>query len=479
MKIGLRILLGYFLILGLSAWLILNVVVEEIKPGVRATLEDTLIDTAQMLATLVADDVAAGKVADSDLMKRLQNYAQRSIDANISGIRKTSLDYRIYITDIKGIVIFDSDGKDVGQDYSRWNDVNRTLQGKYGARSTRSKSEDEGSSVMHVAAPVLDHGRIIGSLTVAKPISTINPFIWRSQRKILQRSAWLWLGSLLIGLGFSWWLNRTLRKLQTYAASVENGEKTSLPELGNNEIGSLGRALETMRDKLEGKQYVEQLMHTMAHELKSPIASIQGSAELMREDMPAADRQHFLNNILEQNSRQRQLIDKLLALIKLEKQQSLDHVQVVNIPHLLALVTEDVQPGLSAKSLQLQQDIDTTITSISGDELLLRQALGNLLDNAIAFAPAGSTIKMQSSLVNNADGTPSLQISISDHGPGIPDYALDKIFDRFYSLPRPHAAKSTGLGLPFVREVALLHGGSITVSNQGGGGVQAILCLGV
>ncbi|MBI1772489.1 MAG: two-component system sensor histidine kinase CreC, partial [Burkholderiales bacterium] len=87
MKIGLRILLGYFLILGLSAWLILNVVVEEIKPGVRATLEDTLIDTAQMLATLVAEDVAAGKVTDSDLMKRLQNYAQRSIDANISGIR--------------------------------------------------------------------------------------------------------------------------------------------------------------------------------------------------------------------------------------------------------------------------------------------------------------------------------------------------------------------------------------------------------
>lgn len=476
MKIGLRILLGYFLILGLSAWLILNVVVEEIKPGVRATLEDTLIDTAQMLATLVADDVAAGKVADSDLMKRLQNYAQRSIDANISGIRKTSLDYRIYITDIKGIVIFDSDGKDVGQDYSRWNDVNRTLQGKYGARSTRSKSEDEGSSVMHVAAPVLDHGRIIGSLTVAKPISTINPFIWRSQRKILQRSAWLWLGSLLIGLGFSWWLNRTLRKLQTYASSVENGEKTSLPELGNNEIGSLGRALEAMRDKLEGKQYVEQLMHTMAHELKSPIASIQGSAELMREDMPAADRQHFLNNILEQNSRQRQLIDKLLALIKLEKQQSLDHVQAVNIPRLLALVTEDAQPGLSAKSLQLQQDIDTAITSISGDELLLRQALGNLLDNAIAFAPAGSSISLQTRLINSTDGTSSLQISISDQGPGIPDYALDKIFDRFYSLPRPHAAKSTGLGLPFVREVALLHGGSISVENQGGG-VRAMLCF--
>ena len=476
MKIGLRILLSYFLVLGLSSWLILTVVVEEIKPGVRATLEDTLIDTAQMLASLVSEEVASGKLSDSDLMKRLQNYVQRSVDANISGIHKTSLDYRIYITDSKGIVIFDSEGQDVGKDYSRWNDVQRTLQGKYGARSTRSNPADDASSVMHVAAPIMDQGHIIGSLTVAKAISTINPFVQRSQRKILQRSAWLLFGCLLIGIAFSWWLNHALRKLQNYAISVENGDKVSLPALGNNEIGTLGRALEAMRARLEGKQYVEQLMHTLAHELKSPIASIQGSAELMREHMPAADRQRFLNSILEQNQRQKQLIDKLLALIKLEKQQSLEHAQIIDVDHLLRQVIDDAQASLMARSLSLELDTRHAGHKLHGDSLLLRQALGNLLDNAIGFSPVGSHIHISTAILD-IDKTAQLDISICDQGPGIPDYAREKIFERFYSLPRPDAAKSTGLGLPFVREVAMLHGGSISVCSQAHGGTCSSLRL--
>lgn len=74
---------------------------------------------------------------------------------------------------------------------------------------------------------------------------------------------------------------------------METGRKVALPALGKNEIGTLGRALEAMRTRLEGKEYVEQLMHTLAHELKSPIAAIQASAELLREDMAPAERRQF------------------------------------------------------------------------------------------------------------------------------------------------------------------------------------------
>ncbi len=310
-------------------------------------------------------------------------------------------------------------------------------------------------------------------LTVAKPISTITPFIERSQRKILKRSGWLLLASLLIGIGFSWWLSRSLRQLQRYAASVESGEKVVLPNLGNNEIGALGRALESMRIKLEGKQYVEELMHTLAHELKSPIAAIQGAAELLTEDMPSADRRFFLHNIIEQNQRQKQLIDKLLALIKLEKQQALSDAANVDLPALLAQVAADVKLRLDAKTLYLALGIPamTTIT-MQGDALLLRQAIGNLLDNAIDFAPPNDTLRL-SIVIENQYAC----IAITDHGPGIPDYAMERIFERFYSLARPGGAKSTGLGLPFVREVALLHGGAVTVANLADGGVCARLYL--
>jgi two-component system sensor histidine kinase CreC len=478
MNIGLRILFGYFLIVGLVGYLVLTVFVEEVKPGVRATLEDTLVDTAQVLASLVADDMKAGKIDQARLVTHLQDWAGQSVNMNISGVQKRQLNFQVYITDARGIVVFDSANLAKGRDFSRWNDVYLTLRGQYGARSTRQIADDERSSVMHVAAPIKDGKNIIGVLTVAKPVATISPFIERSQNKILRRSGWLLLASLLIGIGFSWWLSRALGSLQRYAASVERGEKASLPLLGRHEIGNLGRALEAMRVKLEGKQYVEQLMHTLTHELKSPIAAIQASAELLQEDvgqdrMPLADRQHFFAAIIEQNQRQKQLIDKLLALVKLEKQQALHAVAPIALPALLAQVLDDCAPRL--KQRQQQLTLECAALNIVGDALLLRQALGNLLDNAIDFAPSGSTITLRCAPLD--DSPPRVTIDIIDHGPGIPAYATDRIFERFYSLPRPASGKSTGLGLPFVREVALLHGGSIEITNRAEGGVCASLRL--
>jgi two-component system sensor histidine kinase CreC len=468
MKIGLRILLGYFLIVGLAAWFLLNVFVAEVKPGVRSTLEDTLVDTAELLAGVVAGDLRNGVPA----LANVENYARHNIEVKIGGVTKRKLDFRIYITDVHGIVIYDSANLALGQDYSRWNDVYLTLQGKYGARSTRSVDGDDRSTVMYVAAPVRDGDRIIGVLTVAKPIASVQAFVDRSQRKILQRGTLLLVLSLLIGLAFAWWLARALRQLMRYVADVEAGRKAVPPALGNNEIGTLAQALHAMRTRLEGKEYAEQLMHTLAHELKSPIAAIQGSAELLSEDMPREEFRHFLDNILSQNARQKQLIDKLLALVRVEQQQGLDAAEPLALDALLRQVVIDAASQLQARALQVQLGLPPAPLQVQGDGLLLRQALGNLLDNAIGFAPSGSTIL----LALAGDGADAV-ISITDSGPGIPPYAAARLFERFYSLPRPGGAKSTGLGLPFVREVAALHGGTVSVANAEEGGCRAALRL--
>lgn len=459
MKISLRILLGYFLILGLTAWFGLRVFVEEVKPGVRATLEDTLVDTAQLLAELVTDDMKNGQLSQSKLIDRLQHFAQRNVDVKANGVRKLALNYRVTITNAQGIVVFDSEQRDLGKDYSQWNDVFLTLRGKYGARSTRADPLDENSTVMHVAAPIFDARKIIGVLTVAKPIATIAPFIERSQNKILRRGAWLLLGSLAIGIGFSFWLSHSLRRLQNYATAVEKGEKIALPNLGQNEIGELGKALEGMRTKLEGKQYVEQLVHTLAHELKSPIAAIQGATELLSEDMPLADRQRFVGNIAEQNQRQKLLIEKLLELIKLEQQQTLQQLVSIDCVALLEQIRVDFSRRLEQKKLRLH--IPNVDAQLRGDVLLLRQALGNLIDNAIDFSDAGTEIRFEVE-----PQASQVCIGVVNIGPAIPDYALPRLFERFFSLPRQNGLRSTGLGLAFVREVAQLHGGSIQLENQ-------------
>jgi two-component system sensor histidine kinase CreC len=110
---------------------------------------------------------------------------------------------------------------------------------------------------------------------------------------------------------------------------------------------------------------------------------------------------------------------------------------------------------------------------VSGEAFLLHQALANLLLNAIDFSPAGGRIQL---LLETAANKHTL--IVRDQGAGIPDYALPRIFERFYSLARPGTQrKSTGLGLPFVREVAALHGGEVELSNLPDGGVEARLSL--
>ena len=177
MRIGLQLLCGLVLIFALAAWFVLEIFVEEIKPGVRSATEDTLVDMAQMLAPLALDDLQEGRMADGRLASAFARLNQSPINALIDGHLKQQAEYRIYVVDRWGKVVYDSDGVDLGKDYSRWNDVYLTLRGEYGARSTRSDPDDPTSSVMHVAAPLREGDDILGSLTVAKPNRTLLPMI--------------------------------------------------------------------------------------------------------------------------------------------------------------------------------------------------------------------------------------------------------------------------------------------------------------
>src|SRR5690606_35927516 len=114
---------AYFLFVGLSGWFVLSTVMDEIRPGVRQSTEETLVDTANLLAELLRDDVRAGRLAEGRLPQLLAAYGRREPQASIWGVEKTAVNHRIYVTDARGIVLLDSSGEALGQDYSRWNDV--------------------------------------------------------------------------------------------------------------------------------------------------------------------------------------------------------------------------------------------------------------------------------------------------------------------------------------------------------------------
>ena len=127
MHLGIRILLGFFLITGLAGVFVLRIFVAEVKPSVREVMEDMMVDTANLLAELAADDLRAGAMPSGHFATQVAAYARRPVDARIWGLDKQSLDIRVYVTDVRGKVVFDSAQQAVGQDFSQWRDVARTL----------------------------------------------------------------------------------------------------------------------------------------------------------------------------------------------------------------------------------------------------------------------------------------------------------------------------------------------------------------
>lgn len=473
MRIGLRLFIAFFLIVGLAAFFVMRVFVNEVKPGVRQAMESTLVDTANVLAVIAADDMKAGRIADGDFARDIEQARQRDLNARVWRFPKQRIDYRVTVTDARGIVVYDSTGADIGRDNSRWNDVYRTLRGQYGARSSPETPGQTERTVMHVAAPIRDGDRIIGVLTVAQPNHSIEPFITASQRSIMRRGAWLIGLSALIGLLITWWLVRGINRLNRYAQAVAAGEPVPPPKPRSDEIGDLGRALEAMRRKLEGKAYIEQYVQSLTHEMKSPLAAIRGAAELLQEPLPEPERQRFARNIQAQQERLTETIDKLLALAEVEQHGWLQRREPVDLAALLRQAAAAVEPRLAAARLALRVEGASHPVVVEGDAFLLRQALANLLDNAMAFSPPGGAIVLS---LETAAGQAKLRVL--DAGLGVPEYATGRVFERFYSLARPSTGqRSSGLGLPFVREVARLHGGEAWLANRDGGGAESGLAL--
>ena len=248
-----RIFTGYVLVFALTAWGVVYTALDVIKPGMRQSAEETLVDTANLLALLVADDVREGTLEGSDFAARLADYAALAFEADIWGVAKREPNHRVYVTDAQGRVIFDSSGRDLGADYSRWNDVWLTLRGRYGARSTTETPGEEGSSVMYVAAPVTHNGEIIGVLSVGKPNLSMQPFIARAERRVWVAAAMALGAALVLAFALAWWQARPVRALVRYARDVTAGRRAALPAIADRELALLADALETMRAELDGR----------------------------------------------------------------------------------------------------------------------------------------------------------------------------------------------------------------------------------
>ena len=155
----------------------------------------------------------------------------------------------------------------------------------------------------------------------------------------------------------------------------------------------------------------------------------------------------------------------------MEQRQGLEERVTVALRALVDELLQAQQARITAAGLQVEEALPAGL-SLRGERFLLRQALANLLDNALDFTPPGGLIRIAAE--RRGEG---VVLRLFNQGEAIPDYALARLTERFYSLPRPNGGhKSTGLGLNFVQEVAELHGGELQVGNVEGG-VEVLLTL--
>jgi two-component system OmpR family sensor kinase len=288
---------------------------------------------------------------------------------------------------------------------------------------------------------------------------------------------------VLLGLGSFYILRRGLRPLEhmaTSARSITAGDLSQRvePSEPKTEVGQLGLALNTMLEEIEGafrereatEHRLRQFLADASHELRTPLTSIQGFAELYRLGGEAqhVDQPTIFRRIEEESARMKGLVEDLLLLARLDQTRPVQRVPV-DLAVLAADACSDAVAAAPERPVSLWAP-DPVV--ISGDADHLRQAIANLVTNAIKHTPEASPVEVAATLEGGA-----AVVRVRDHGPGLDADALEHAFDRFWQADAARVGRGAGLGLSIVAGIAAEHGGSASVRNADDGGAIFTLHL--
>ena len=460
---SLRAFVVYFIILATLSWFILDKAIERLNVALRQSAESVLVDTANLLATSLEQEFT-GQTLDTWQIERLFSAAyQREIDAQIYNVLQEHIDTEVYVTNRDGLVVYDSAGRHNGEDFSEWRDVRLTLEGKYGARTSFRDPDKTGEGdpkIMVIAAPIRQQQEIVGVVSVVKPIRSLEMFLLDESTQLKQYAIGLLALAMLLGYGVSLSFTTAISRLARFANEMAEGKKVKAPQFMDKRFSNLSRAIAHLRQQIDGKEYVENYVHSLTHELKTPITAIQASSELLHEDLPVTERQKFIDNIQTSNSRMSSLVDRMLSLARIEGLSGVGEQRAIDLESIVDELIEERSAILAEREVRVSSTISPGLKPVA-DALLLSQAISNLLDNAIEFCPEGGEIRIEAGYEHAG-----YQVSVFNQGAALDEFVLDKAFDRFFSMPgRYRHGKSTGLGLSFVREIMNLHQGRASLQN--------------
>jgi two-component system OmpR family sensor kinase len=322
-----------------------------------------------------------------------------------------------------------------------------------------------------------------GAITVAAvPLSEVDSTLHR----LLLVEA-LVIAGVLLALGSSAYFVvrlglRPLSRIEVTAGQIAAGDlsRRVSPATTKTEVGRLGLALNAMLERLEtafaaraaSEDRLRQFLSDASHELRTPLASIRGYAELFRmgATRDQAGTETAMRRIEEESQRMGVLVEDLLTLARLDEEPERDRTSV-DLAALGRDAVHDARARAPGREIELSAP-DSAV--VWGDPLQLRQVYANLLGNALAHTPAGTPVEVTVTTAGD-----ELLLSVRDHGPGIPQEARERLFERFWRREggRERGRAGAGLGLAIVHGVVHAHHGSIEVRDASGGGSEFLVKL--
>ncbi|SEG71700.1 cell wall metabolism sensor histidine kinase WalK [Paenibacillus sp. UNC499MF] len=281
-------------------------------------------------------------------------------------------------------------------------------------------------------------------------------------------------GSLLI-LVASVFLVRPIKKLTKATRRIAAGDfNVKLNIKQASELGTLARSFEDMMHDLQQlEQMRREFVSNVSHEVQSPLTSISGYAQALKQvNLADSERSRYLDIIIAEAKRMSKMSDSLLKLSLLESQSQQLRLTTLSLDEQIRRVIVALQPQWTARGLQFVLDLETL--PVTADHELLNQVWTNIIGNSIKFSEDGGMISV--SIQHDIN---TVTVRISDTGIGIPLEDQKRIFERFFKADRSHSRKvdGSGMGLAIVKQIVSLHQGDIRVESELGQGTTFIVAL--